>query len=119
MSAAPLIPTRVSRSVVGRRTVLSVYGEVDFGCTPLIADAVDEAIESGALELWLDLSPVEFMDTAGVHLLLETKARLRPLSRRLAVICPAGRVRRLFELAGVADELPLYDDRAAAHRAAW
>jgi anti-sigma B factor antagonist len=118
MSASPVIPTRVIRSVVGRRTVLSVYGEVDLGSAPLIADAVDEAMDSGALELWLDLSPVEFMDSTGVHLLVETKARLRPLNRRLAVICPAGSVRRLLELAGVAHQLPLYDDRAAAHRSA-
>jgi anti-sigma B factor antagonist len=118
MSAPTLIPTRVTRSDVGRRTVLSVSGDVDVGSTPLIADAVDEAIDSGALELWLDLSLVEFMDTAGAHLLLETKAGLRPLGRRLAVICPAGPARRLLELAGVAHELPLYDDRAAAHRAA-
>jgi hypothetical protein len=33
------------------------------------------------------------------------------------VICPGGAVRRLFEIAGVLDQLPLFDDRATAHRA--
>jgi anti-anti-sigma factor len=95
-----------------------VSGEIDFASVPVIADAVDEALDSGALELWLDLSRIEFMDSAGVHLLLETQARLRPLNRRLAVICPAGRARRLLQIVGVADQLPLYDNRADAHLAA-
>lgn len=122
MSASPLVPERgsatsmsVTRTVVGRRAVLSVAGEVDLDTAPRIADAVDDALEVGALELWLDVSESEFMDSAGLQLLVETQLRLRLLNRRLAVICGAGAVRRLLELAG---DLPLYDDRAAAHRAA-
>ena len=71
-----------------------------------------------ALELWLDVAHVEFMDSAGVHLLVEPQARLRELNRRLTVICPAGHVPRRLEHAGVANQLPLSDGRAAAHRAA-
>jgi hypothetical protein len=36
----------------------------------------------------------------------------------MAVICPAGCVRRLFEVAAVDQLLPLYADRGAAHLAA-
>jgi anti-sigma B factor antagonist len=110
-------PMRIRRTVVGRRTVLSVAGEIDLDSSPRIADAVEDAFEAGALELWLDLSRVEFMDSSGVHLLLETHARLRDLNRRLAVICPGGVARRLLDLTGATGLLPLYDDRAAAHRA--
>jgi anti-sigma B factor antagonist len=114
-AAAP--SARVTRTVVGRRSVLTVFGEVDLDSAPRIADAVDEVMDDGALELWLDLSSTDFMDSAGVHLLVETHARLRALNRRLAVICPGGFVRRVLELTGAARQLPLYDDRAAAHRA--
>jgi anti-sigma B factor antagonist len=123
MSASPVagragwnIP-RVIHTVVGRRTVLSVAGEIDLHSVGLLADAVDDAVADGALELWLDLSETEFMDSRGLHLLVETQMRLSDLSRRLVVICPRGPVRRLLELAGVAEGLVLYDDRAAAHRA--
>ena len=34
--------------------------------------------------------------------------------RRLAVVCPPGPVRRLFEVAGVTDLLAIYESRAAA-----
>lgn len=108
---------QVTRTVVGRRTVLSVAGEVDLDSVALVADAVDDELEAGPLELWLDFSSTGFMDSSGVHLVLETHARLTSLSRRLAVICPRGPVRRLLDLTGIAERLPLYDDRAAAHRA--
>jgi anti-anti-sigma factor len=94
-----------------------VAGEIDLASVQLVADAVDEAFEAGALELWLDLSSTEFLDSTGLHLLMETQARLDSLSRRLAVICPRGPVRRVLELVGMAERLPIYDDRAAAHHA--
>jgi anti-anti-sigma factor len=110
-------PSSVTRRVVGRRAVLTVAGEIDVDSVPLVAEAVDDALEAGALELWLDFSPTEFMDSSGLHLLIETHKRLESLSRRLAVICPPGPVQRVLDLAGMTEYLPLYPDRAAAHRA--
>ena len=120
VTSKPRLPAsmHVSSTLIGRRTVLDLAGEVDLASTPLIADAIEDALEAGALELWLDLSHVEFMDSAGVHLLVETHARLRQLNRRLAIICPVAVVRRLLDLTGVTGLLPLYSDRAAAHRLA-
>jgi anti-sigma B factor antagonist len=123
MSAAPVAgpspgsAAQVTRTVVGRRAVLSGVGEIDLDSAPLVADAVDAAVGAGALELWVELLSTEFMDSAGVHLLMETQTRLESLTRRLAVICPRGPARRVLDLTGMAERLPLYDDRAAAHRA--
>jgi anti-anti-sigma factor len=97
---------------------VSVAGELDLASTPRLADAVDDVMNGGALELWLDLSRVDFMDSSGAHLLVETQARLPELNRRLAVVCPSGPARRLLEVVGLTEQLPLYEDRAAAHRAA-
>jgi anti-sigma B factor antagonist len=109
---------RVTLTFVGRRTVLAVSGDVDLDTATLVADAIEDALDGGALELWLDFSATRFMDSTGLHLLLETQDRVRAHSRRLAVVCPAGPVRRLLELAGLAHELPLFEDRAAANRGA-
>ena len=108
----------VTRIVVGRRAVMSVSGEIDLHTAWVVADAVDDALDGGALELWLDFSSTTFMDSTGLHLLLETQARVAAHARRLAVICPDGPVRRLIELAGLQKQLPLYDDRPTANRAA-
>jgi len=106
----------VHRRLVGHRAVLAVTGEADLATAPELGSAVDTALASGAQELWLDLSATTFMDSSGLHVLLDADRRMRGLRRRLAIVCPGGAVRRLFEIAGVADALPLYEDRAAAHR---
>jgi anti-anti-sigma factor len=106
----------IHRRLVGHRTILAVTGEVDLATTPELGSAVDEALASGARELWLDLSATTFMDSSGLHVLLDTQRRMDRLRRRLAIVCPEGPVRRLFELAGVLEALPLSDDRTADHR---
>lgn len=111
--------TSIAAHIVGHRTVLDVAGEVDLQTTPALTAAIDEALAAGAAELWIDLTATQFMDSSGLHVLVAAHRRTEELNRRLAVICPPGRpVRRLFEIAGAAAVLPLYDDRAAAHRAA-
>src|SRR3954467_12346158 len=101
MSALPLVmsPAPARRSdgaafvtvhAVGRRTVVRVAGEVDLATVPALTSAADAALEAGALELWIDLTPTSFMDSSGLHALLDADARASALNRRLAVICPAG-----------------------------
>ena len=113
----PAAGASVSLAVVGRRAVLAVSGEIDLDSAPRVADAIEDALDGAALELWLDFSATRFMDSTGIHLLLETQERIRGQSRTLALICPAGPVRRVLELTGVAQQLPLFEDGAAAHRA--
>jgi anti-anti-sigma factor len=107
----------VTHQVVGRRTVLDVGGEIDLDSVAVLATAIDSSLGDGAAELWIDLTHTLFMDSAGLHLLLETRSRVRDLNRRLAIVCPPGSVRRLFEIAGVEEHLPVFDDRAAANHA--
>ena len=107
----------VTPQEVGRRTVLAVGGEIDLDSVGVLSSAVEAALAGGAAELWIDLTQTLFMDSSGLHVLLDTRSRVRDLNRQLAIICPPGPVRRLFDIAGVAERLPLYDDRAAAHRA--
>jgi anti-anti-sigma factor len=113
------MPTlRITRQVVGHRVALSVIGEVDVASVSLLAEAIESALADGASDLWIDLSPTSFMDSAGLHLLLATRERAADLNRRLAIVAPSRPVQRLFDVAGVSAMLPLYADRPAAHRAA-
>src|SRR5688500_14777411 len=109
-------PGRLSliRHVVGHRTVLSVAGEVDILTAPDLRAAIDAATSDGAMELWIDLTETEFMDSSGLHAILDAHERTRDLKRRLAVICPPGAVRRLFHIAGLEGLLPIFDDRTSA-----
>jgi anti-sigma B factor antagonist len=107
---------RVTRQEVGCRTILAVGGEIDLDSVGMLGVAIENALAGGAPELWIDLTDTRFMDSTGLHALLDAGARTRELGRRLGIICPPGPVRRLFDIAGVMEQLPVYDDRAAAHR---
>lgn len=106
----------VERLQIGRRMVLAAAGEIDLGSAPVLPAAVAEALELGAQDLWIDLTDVTFIDSSGVHALLDARTRVLALGRRLAVICPAGTARRTLMLTGLDTALPLYASREEAHR---
>jgi anti-anti-sigma factor len=98
--------------VIPTTAVLAVTGEIDIAREPALRLAVAAALASGAPEVRIDLSATTFMDTAGLHLLLEAAQQARDQRRRLAIVCPRGDVRRVLELTGVEELLPLSDDVA-------
>jgi anti-sigma B factor antagonist len=113
----PPSATTVTRHAVGRRSVLAVSGEIDLATAPAVTTAIERELGAGALELWVDLTGTSFLDSSGVHALLQGHRRALELNRRLVVICPDGSPRRVLELVGAVGHLPVFRDRAAAHRA--
>ena len=93
---------------------LAIEGEVDVSTAPSLEPALDEAIRETEGAFVIDLSDLEFLDSSGLSVLLRARALLGRDERGLAVICPPGTVRRLFEIAGVRDLLFLFDSREEA-----
>lgn len=116
MSHATSTRLEIAVTNVGRRAVVRAAGELDAETAPLLARALDAAVRDGALEVWLDLGPTEFMDSTALRLVLDARQRLVGLHRRLTIVCPRGRVRRVFELAGVDRALALHGSLSAAQR---
>lgn len=112
---APLLSIDEQR--VGRRAVLTAVGEVDISTACDLRQALATARDGGAAEIWLDFMRTTFMDSSGLHVLVEARATLEEANRRLVVICPAGPVLRLLVLTGVDRELEIHPTRAAAHYA--
>jgi anti-sigma B factor antagonist len=111
-------PVTIDQVAVGRRTVLGVAGEIDMATVPELRAAIDAALEAAPRELWIDFTATEFMDSTGLHALLDVSRSLLVRNCRLAIICPDGTVRRLLEVTGVDGALEIYLDRDSAHRAA-
>jgi anti-sigma B factor antagonist len=99
-------PMTVERRDVGRRTVLAVSGEVDIASSPTLRSSIEAALE--AQELCVDLRATTFMDSSGLHVLLEMH---RLAEGRLTIICPPGNVRRVFDLTGASRTLRVRDGR--------
>ena len=95
---------------------IAVRGEVDLAAATELELALDAAIRESRGDFFLDLSELEFLDSTGLRQLLRARAWLARQERELAVICPPGPVRRLFEQTGIEDPLFLYEtaEEAAA-----
>jgi anti-sigma B factor antagonist len=95
---------------------VAVGGEVDLAAATELELALDSAIRESRGDFVLDLCELELLDSTGLRQILRARAWLAREERALAVVCPPGPVRRLFEHAGIADLLFLYDtpEEAAA-----
>jgi anti-sigma B factor antagonist len=93
---------------------VAVRGEVDIATAPALEQALETAIRESAGALVVDLSGVEFLDSSGLQVLLRARALLGREDRALAVVCPRGPVRRVFELSGVSELFAPYPSCEAA-----
>ena len=104
---------RVEATSTGAPGVI-VHGEVDISTAAELNEALEAAIRDSVGAFVVDLSDVEFVDSSGVNVLVRARAVLGSQDRALAVVCPPGPARRIFEVAGIADLLALFDTREAA-----
>jgi anti-sigma B factor antagonist len=103
----------VDADLVGAPGV-AVHGEVDIAVAPDLELRLDAAIRASQGVFVLDLDDVEFLDSSGLGVILRARALLGREDRALAIVCRPGPVRRLFEVAGVADLLFVFGSRAEA-----
>jgi anti-anti-sigma factor len=94
-----------------------IRGEVDVSAAPALAEALDSAIRATTGAFVIDLSAVDFLDSSGLSVLVRARALLGRDERELAVVCPPGPARRLFEVASLDDLFFLYDSRDEADAA--
>jgi anti-sigma B factor antagonist len=62
----------------------------------------------------VDLSGVEFMDTAGLEILLEEWNASRQFDGRMCLVAQQGPITRLLELTGLSELFDLYAEPEAA-----
>jgi anti-sigma B factor antagonist len=93
---------------------VAVRGEIDVASVAELELALDAAIRTSTGAFVLDLERVEFLDSSGLSAILRARALLARTDRQLAIVCRPGPVRRLFDVAGVADLLNLFASRGEA-----
>jgi anti-anti-sigma factor len=99
------IQLALSTRYEGRATVIGVTGELDILTVSKLITRLDDAIRRRHGDVVIDLNEAEFIDSMGLHALLNVQRRLIRLARALVVICPPGAVRNAIELARLAEPL--------------
>jgi anti-sigma B factor antagonist len=93
---------------------IALRGQIDVAAVPTLEPALDAAISDTTGSFILDLCELDLLDSSGLGVILRARALLAREDRALAIICPPGPVRRLFEVVGIADLLFLYASREQA-----
>ena len=88
-----------------RATVIGVAGELDVLTVSKLSARLDDAIRRRRGDVVIDLSEAEFIDSMGLHALLNIQRRLIRQARALSVVCPPGAVRNAIELARLSEPL--------------
>jgi anti-sigma B factor antagonist len=103
--------------VTGRGSGVSVTlsGEIDFAAAPALHVALDAAIENCGGDVALDMAAVDFLDSSGLRVLLQTHTALAQQSRRLVISALSTNVARVMELAGVDAVLRPVTEGTAPH----
>ena len=99
---------RVTVEPLEEGLLIRAVGEVDLST----AGALRRELEAARVEadtVLLDLSDVTFIDSTGLHLLLEASHRSAVTDWSFFLVRPSEPVRRLIELSGSADLLKLVD----------
>jgi len=94
--------------------IVMLQGEHDLGTLPEVKEALEAAGEGQALII--DLSPATFVDSSILGAILDARRLAGEAGRGFAVASDGSSepVRRVLEVTGLAEELPVYPTREAA-----
>ena len=117
MTALDASPLQVSETRIGGARGLALRGALDASTSTRFTEAVEFAVWGTTGAFVIDLSGVDFLDSAGLHALLRARAVLGREDRALALLCPPGPPRRVLDLAGTLDTFAAYSSAEALEAA--
>jgi anti-sigma B factor antagonist len=115
VSSVPELLTIESAAGANGERVLSLCGELDLSnASSVLARVIDSDLVAGE-SLVLDLSGVTFVDSSGLIALLHAEHYLTGRSCHFALRSPTSQVRRVLELAGLADSFRIIEHDEPNH----
>lgn len=93
---------------------MNVRGEIHVSTAPEFSQRLTSAIEAGKTAIVLDLSGVEFIDSTGLSVLLNSLRRVTQLHGRMALVSANPTVLRLFQITKLDSTFDIFDDRERA-----
>ncbi len=98
----------------GGGVTLSLSGELDLSTTERLERAVETNVDGKPELLVLDLRELDFLDSAGLKIMLRLQQKVTGNGGRLVLVKGPRRVHRVFELTGAEEELSFVADPSEA-----
>ena len=90
-----------TRTVESQPPIIELEGEVDVYTAPQLKQQMINLLESGAKELVVDLTKVDYLDSTALGVLIGGLKRMRERDGNMVLVCPSPRIRRVFEITGL------------------
>jgi stage II sporulation protein AA (anti-sigma F factor antagonist) len=85
---------------------MRVQGEIDLSTAPEVRAEVGRIARPG-MQVVIDLTGVGFMDSTGLGSLVWARRRLRRIGGDILIVRPRPNVRRVLEISGVSEIVPV------------
>jgi anti-sigma B factor antagonist len=104
---SPRKPFSISSERTGLVHRITPVGELDLATVPKLREEFEAVFSDGDAEvIVVDLTKLDFIDSTGIHALLEMNAVCEH-TERLRIVNGSPPVVRLIDIAGVRDHLPI------------
>lgn len=98
----------LTQQSVGRYVTIGMAGDLDVTTSQMFRDTVAALIESGHRDLMADLDGLDFVDSAGLGVLVGAMKRVQDHAGSFAVICDSPRTLHVLKLSGLDKALPVH-----------
>ncbi|WP_459984228.1 STAS domain-containing protein [Nocardioides sp. AN3] len=89
--------------------VLAITGELDIAEAGVMREVFEGLSQERLSHLIVDLTDLTFTDSTGLGVLIRAHKMVEPAGTKLTVVCPPGRIRRLFALTHLIKVLHVVD----------
>ena len=100
-------PLTVQLDPDGGSLTVRATGELDIATTETLRRALHHALDGGAKSIVLDLAGVTFIDSVGLRTLIWASEHSD--GSQVGIRCGSGAVRRMIEMTGLEQSLPLVE----------
>jgi anti-sigma B factor antagonist len=103
----------MAHSRVGDYTVITTAGDLDVETAAALRDAIGVVVEAGQRQEVVDLDAVDFLDSAGLGVLIGGMTLVRAHGGSFGVVCRWDRTLNLLRITGVDQALEVHPNLAA------
>ncbi len=92
---------RLENSQAGDATVVAVVGELDALSAPQLDEHLSEFLTDSPVQLVVDLTDVDFLDSTGLGVLIKALTHLRENGGDLALVATSPRILKVLSITGM------------------
>jgi anti-sigma B factor antagonist len=93
---------------------LTLNGEVDVYTAPDLKKQLNDAIQSGCVNVIVDLEGVSFIDSSGLGVLVSALRRAREHDGAVRIVCTRENILKIFRITGLDKVFPIFSDISGA-----